>query len=55
MSRIDSVKRVSVIEVRFLRGTEKDENDAVRQVVRYYNDAGQLLAEADPAPWYEGT
>jgi hypothetical protein len=45
-------KRVSVIEVRFTRGAGKDASDAMRQVVRYYNDDGQLLAEADPAPWF---
>lgn len=45
-------KRVSVIEVRFNRGVGKDMSDPIRQVARYYNDAGQLLAEADPAPWF---
>lgn len=45
-------RRVSVIEVRFTRGSGKDASDVVRQVARYYTDAGELLAEADPAPWF---
>lgn len=51
---IDSVRRITVIEVRYKHGSGKDETDPIRQVSQYYNDEGQLLAESDPAPWYEG-
>lgn len=46
-------KRIEVIEVRSSRGSGKDETDPVRQIVQYFNFEGVLLAETDPAPWFE--
>lgn len=45
-------KVVEVIEVRSTIG-KGNESDPMRQIVQYFNFAGQLLAVQDPAHWYE--
>lgn len=51
---LKSVRRVSLIEVRILRGDGTPDNPA-REVVMLFNDAGECVAEHDqwwPTPWY---
>ena len=45
-------KVIEVIEVRSTIG-KGIEADPMRQVVHYFNFAGQHLATQDPAHWYE--
>jgi hypothetical protein len=42
-----SVERISVIRVIAARGYGTDE-DMVREVIQYWSDDGELLAERDP-------
>ena len=47
---VSSVKNVSVIEVKLIRGTGGAPNDVQREVTQYWEPSGELLAEIDSCP-----
>lgn len=47
---VSSVKTVSIIEVKIIRGTGESPNDVQREVTQYWEPSGTLLAELDSCP-----
>lgn len=45
---VRNVKVVQIIEVTFLRGSGKNEDDPLRRVTQYWSFEGTFLAEFDP-------
>lgn len=47
---VSSVKTVSIIEVKLIRGTGESPNNVQREVTQYWEPSGTLLAELDSCP-----
>ena len=47
---VSSVKTVTIIEVKLIRGTGESPNDVQREVTQYWEPSGTLLAELDSCP-----